>query len=400
MVLVKLVPLAKDRIPVQLRLSLREDVRIVTSGGPRTFTRHVSSVAIPVTFTPPPSPAAAADTDERPGADEAGPSTLRADITPYEENQENDVTVTASDPGPFELPIPAKTLPTYRNALITVRHHIDFLVQFAAPDASSPLSPSTTNTNTTATSPGTATPGSPRAKFHPESCRVSMGLRILSHHLLPSARVATLENRTALFGPLPALMLLSERDNTLSEDEGAAGEEGGTGLPSYADHVADAIPQLIPLMDPGRLALGMGGLGFGMGAGLDTVTGLSTIGGGGGDAIGTLGLHRLNSASVLALGSIAADLEYDLDAEEVRELGLAQTGRGQLPSVLVNGRSAGSSVESGHRTRNTTRTAGTDAQVRLLLSSFWLRADEDGGCSRHVDLRSCRVYQTTVRQSA
>ena len=72
-VLVKLVPLAKDRIPVQLRLSLREDVRIVTSGGPRTFTRHVSSVAIPVTFT---SPTLAADStsDERPGADQAGPT--------------------------------------------------------------------------------------------------------------------------------------------------------------------------------------------------------------------------------------------------------------------------------------------------------------------------------------
>jgi len=170
------------------------------------------------------------------------PNTLRVDITPYEENQENDATVTASDPGPFELLIPAKTLLTYRNALITVRHHIDFLVQFAAPDASSPLSPSTTNTNTTTTSPSTATPTSPRAEFYPESCRVSMGLQILSHHLLPSARVATLENRTALFGPLPALMLLSERDNTPFEDDAAAGEEGGTGLPSYAAHVADAIP--------------------------------------------------------------------------------------------------------------------------------------------------------------
>ena len=98
-------------------------------------------------------------------------------------------------------------------------------------------------------------------------------------------------------------------------------------------------------MDPCHLALGMGGLGYRMGAVLDTVTGLSTIGGAGGDAIGTLGLHRINSASVLALGSIPADLEYDLDAEEVRELGLVQTTHRQLPSVLVNGRSAGSSVE-------------------------------------------------------
>ncbi|KAH7096875.1 hypothetical protein BKA62DRAFT_624507 [Auriculariales sp. MPI-PUGE-AT-0066] len=225
MALVKLVPLQKDLIPRQLRITLREDVRIVTSGGPRTFTRHVSTTAVPVVFPKP--------RDVQETAVDEGP------------------TVTASEPGPFSLAIPTKALPTYRNALITVRHHLDFLVQFGPPEPPDP--------------PGGGV-----------TCRVSMGVRILSSHLLPTARAASLDNRTALFGPMPALMLMRERDNAVSESD----SETTTGLPSYADHVADAIPQLVPLVEPSRLAMGLGGLRpGGHHSTFGTITGLSTIGG-------------------------------------------------------------------------------------------------------------------------
>jgi len=105
-------------------------------------------------------------------------------------------------------------------------------------------------------------------------------------------------------------MLLSKRENTSFEEDGAIGDDGDLSLAPYADHVADAIPQLIPLVDQGHLALGIVILGLGMGAGLLNAAGLSTIGGGRGSigTLGMLGLHKLSQASVLAPGSIVADL--------------------------------------------------------------------------------------------
>ncbi|EJD43969.1 hypothetical protein AURDEDRAFT_114483 [Auricularia subglabra TFB-10046 SS5] len=181
MALVKLVPLSKDATPSLLRMSLREDVRIVTSNGPRAFTRHVATAAHPVIF--PPSPSTSTSPAATPGVQMSAPS----------------------DPGPFALHIPAKTIPTYRSSHISVKHHLDLLVQFAAP-------------------------GTPRAF---ECHTVSLAVRVLAHTLLSSARIATLENRRALFGPLPALMSIPRADG-----EGEEEQE----LPSYAAHVQDSIP--------------------------------------------------------------------------------------------------------------------------------------------------------------
>lgn len=209
MALVKLVPLCKDAIPAELRLSLREDVRILTTNGPRSFTRHVATAAHPIRFaTSPPA-----------HEQQASTSTVRPPAA-----LEGNGWAMPTDPGPFSLQIPPRTLPSYRNSLVTVRHHLDLLVRFAA------SSPSSSPGASSSSSPVSSTPS-----FAPEACSLSLGLRILSNHLLPFSRQATLDNRRALFGLLPELMAMRDQPG---EDDG----EGETDLPSYANHVQDTIP--------------------------------------------------------------------------------------------------------------------------------------------------------------
>ncbi|KZW03940.1 hypothetical protein EXIGLDRAFT_9156 [Exidia glandulosa HHB12029] len=220
MTLVKLVPLSKDAIPAELRLSLREDVRILTTNGPRSFTRHVATAAHVIHFPSTPSPGM--------HEQQASTSTARPPA-----QVEGSGWATPSDPGPFSMQIPSRTLPSYRNTLVTVRHHLDLLVRFRAPSPAS--------------SPGSSPISSAAStqSFAPEACSLSLGIRILSSHLLPFARQATLDNRRALFGLLPELMAMREQTQS-----GEDGEDDEFDLPSYANHVQDSIPFTpLPVLD-------------------------------------------------------------------------------------------------------------------------------------------------------